>query len=82
MTDTETTAAPGPYDWSTDPDAPELLLDPTRAALDALASAVVEVIENLAPIEGTPDDGCTTCIAVRTLRDALRGVELTLGSES
>lgn len=83
MTDTTTTpSSPAPYDWSSDPESAELLLDAPRVALDALVVTVREVVEVLAPTEGSPDDGCAVCLSVERLRGALRGVELTLGSES
>jgi hypothetical protein len=71
-----------PFDWSADPELAELLLDSHKAALGALVDAARWVVRTLGPTEGgPPEDECATCQSVARLRDALAGVELTLGSE-
>lgn len=82
MTGSSAAAPPVLYDWSTDPELVELLLDPYRAGAEALAGAARYVVEVMAQTEdGSVDDGCPTCVVVARCRQAVAGWELLVGSE-
>jgi hypothetical protein len=72
-----------PYDWSTDPELVELLLDPYRSGGEALLGAVRVVLDTIGPPAGgePENDGCPTCVIVAACRQAAAGWALLVGSE-